>query len=167
MRVTFDTREPVEHPWAAYLPEGWTIERACLETGDIALTALPEGAVVERKTPGDLAGCMTAGRDRFERELARSRYVGRFVVVVEGSLPDLLLAARGMTEASVIGTLAAWERRYCGFVFAGSVRLAALFAWRFLRGQAAEVERSAMALEDAGRVSKRLEGATRSGKAKS
>lgn len=166
MRVTFDTREPENHPWAEYLPEGWTVERAALETGDIALTALPEGAVCERKTATDLSQCLTAGRGRFERELARSRYVGRFVVVCEGSLSDLLLAARGMSEASVIGTLAAWERRYCSFLFAGSVRLAAEFTWRFLRGQAVEVERAAKALEGAGRVCKVSEAHLKAARAK-
>jgi hypothetical protein len=34
------------------------------------LAALPEGAVVERKTPGDLASCIGSGRERFERELS-------------------------------------------------------------------------------------------------
>jgi len=87
MRVTIDTREPWPRPWADYLPKGWKIERATLETGDLALTALPDGAVVERKTAGDLIGCMAAGRKRFERELARSRYAGRFAVAVEAAWP--------------------------------------------------------------------------------
>jgi ERCC4-type nuclease len=86
-----------------------------LETGDLALAAMPEGAVVERKTPSDLVACMTSARERFERELLRSRYLGRFVVVVGGSLPDVLASRRQMSEASVIGTLAAWQRRYAGF----------------------------------------------------
>jgi len=130
-----------------HLPDGFTIERGTLETGDIALSALPDGAVVERKTASDLIGCMTSSRERFERELARSRYVGRFVVVVESSLPEVLRACRGMSEQSVIGTLAAWERRFCGFFFAGSISTAAAFSFRFLRGQAAEIQRNARAIE--------------------
>jgi hypothetical protein len=97
---------------------------------------------VERKTPSDMVACMTSARDRFERELARSRYLGRFVVVVEGSLPDLLAARRAMSEASVIGTLAAWQRRYAGFVFAGTVKFAAEFSWRYLAGQVSDIQRS-------------------------
>ena len=54
MRVIFDTREPWPHPWAAYLLEGWELERGTLETGDIALAALPEGAIIERKTPAGI-----------------------------------------------------------------------------------------------------------------
>jgi hypothetical protein len=37
------------------LPEGWELVRGSLETGDIVLSALPEGAVIERKTPSDMA----------------------------------------------------------------------------------------------------------------
>ena len=54
MLVTVDSREPEPHRWARYLPEGWSLERGSLETGDLALAALPDGAVVERKTAGDL-----------------------------------------------------------------------------------------------------------------
>jgi hypothetical protein len=118
-----------------------------METGDFALSALPDGAVVERKTAEDLVGCMTGDRARFERELARSRYVGCFVVVVESGMEDVLRAARGMSEASVIGTLAAWQRRYTGFFFAGNIRVAAAFAFRFLGGQVREIGRNASALE--------------------
>jgi hypothetical protein len=82
---------------------------------------MPEAGVIERKTPSDLIACMTSARERFERELARSRYLGCFVVV-EGSLPDVLAARRQMSEAGVIGTLAAWQRRYTGFFFAGNIQ---------------------------------------------
>ncbi|MGC2578881.1 MAG: ERCC4 domain-containing protein [Terrimicrobiaceae bacterium] len=89
-RIIVDTREPWSHPWAEYLPEGFQLERGTLETGDIALTALPPKAVVvERKTPTDLASCIGSGRERFERELRRGRYVGRLIVVIEGGLADV------------------------------------------------------------------------------
>jgi hypothetical protein len=57
--------------------------------GDIALARIPEVVVIERKTPSDLAGCIGASRERFERELRRRRYVGRFLTVVEGTLADV------------------------------------------------------------------------------
>jgi hypothetical protein len=70
--VLCDTREPWPHPWAsAALALGWALERAALETGDLVLASHPHGAVIERKTPGDLASCVGVGRERFERELAR------------------------------------------------------------------------------------------------
>ena len=39
-------------------------------SGDVALSALPEGAVIERKTPIDMASCIGARRERFEKELS-------------------------------------------------------------------------------------------------
>ena len=79
MWVSVDTREPNPHPWAKYLPNGWEFERATLETGDVVLSALPESAVIERKTASDMASCIGANRERFERELKRGRYVGRWL----------------------------------------------------------------------------------------
>jgi ERCC4-type nuclease len=138
--VLCDTREPWPHPWSAMLPLGWAFERTSLETGDLVLASHPHGAVIERKTPGDLASCIGAGRERFERELRRSRYAGRFVVVVEGSLSDVAVAAGGIHHNAVIGTLAAWTERYCPFTFAGSERLAADFALRLLASQLPSTE---------------------------
>jgi ERCC4-type nuclease len=96
LSLIFDTREPDPHPWSAHLPEGWRIEHGTLETGDHALARIPEGVVIERKTPSDLAGCIGASRERFERELRRGRYVGRFLIVVEGSLADVQRAAQSI-----------------------------------------------------------------------
>jgi DNA excision repair protein ERCC-4 len=145
MIVLCDTREPWPHPWSAMLPEGWAFERTSLETGDFALAFHPHGAVVERKTPGDLASCIGTGRERFERELRRSRYVGRFVVLIEGSLSDVAIAARGVHHNAVLGSIASWTLRFCPFVFAGSQRLAADFAFRFLASQLPSEERRAQA----------------------
>jgi DNA excision repair protein ERCC-4 len=146
MIILADSREPCPHPWERFLPEGWVLERGTLETGDLALAVLPEAGVVERKTSSDLANCIGKGRERFERELRRCRYVGRMVVVIEGTLSDVAVAARGVHCNAVVGTLAAWTRRYCPFVFCGFERLAADFAFRFLTGQLRGIERLANAL---------------------
>jgi ERCC4-type nuclease len=114
--VLLDTREPWPHPWQPLLPEGWVLERAALETGDLVLASHPHGAVVERKLPGDLASCIGVNRERFERELRRGRYVGRMVVIVEGSLSDVAVAARGVHHSAIIGSIAAWTLRFCPFV---------------------------------------------------
>jgi hypothetical protein len=84
---------------------------------------------------------MTSARERFELELLRSRYLGRFVVVVEGSLLDVLAARRQMSVASVIGSLAAWQRRQHALFLRRELTIAAEFSFRFLAGQAAEIER--------------------------
>ncbi len=154
MRILMDSRESADpHPWAAHFSEDVRIERGTLETGDFALAALPDAAVVERKAVGDLLACLGKERARFERELQRGRYVGRLVVVCDGSMADLLCEARrrggGMSDASIIGTLAAFQRRYAPFFFAGSVRVAAEFTERLLRGQIKDAERTAKAISKA------------------
>ena len=150
MRLLVDNREPKEHGWFAHFSANVKVEWGTLETGDFALAALPDAAVIERKAVGDLLACLGRERDRFERELQRSRYVGRMVVVCEGSMADLLAEAHrrggGMRSASIIGTLAAWQRRYAPFFFAGNVQVAAEFTERYLRSQVREIEQDARAI---------------------
>jgi len=146
LTLLFDTREPDPHPWAAHLPEGWRIEHGTLETGDIALARIPEGVVIERKKPSDLAGCIGASRERFERELRRGRYVGRFLIVVEGTLADVQRAARGIHPNSISGTLASWAVRFCPIIFAGSTAGAADFAFRALASQVRDIQRAAQSV---------------------
>ena len=157
MTILIDTREPWPHPWAASWPADVRVMRGTLETGDVALAALPDAGVIERKTVPDLLSCLGRERERFERELQRGRYTGRLVVVCEGSMADLLCESqrRGgrMSDASIIGTLAAWQRRYCPFFFAGSIKVAAELTERFLRGQVREDVRAARAIgKEANRV---------------
>ena len=64
-------------------------------------------AVIERKTPSDMASCIGANRERFEKELKRGRYVGRMIVVIEGTLADVCAASRGVSHNAIVGTLAA------------------------------------------------------------
>lgn len=151
LEMRCDTREPWPHPWAAHWPAETVLEQATLETGDFCLHGAEDGAVVERKTAGDFLACLGGERERFERELARGRYAGRFCVVIEADLPGLLALAgeggalwrlpgvpgakprRGFTSQSILGSLAAWTRRYgTPFIFAGNEALAAQFTWRFL-----------------------------------
>jgi ERCC4-type nuclease len=146
--VIIDTREPSPHPWERFAPDNITFIREGLETGDFCLRALPDGAVIERKTPQDLAGCLTSSRERFERELRRSRHCGAFTVVVEGNLSDVILAARGVSVNAVVGTLAAWSRRYCPFIFAGSIEQAANFSFRYLMGQIRDHDKAVVAIKN-------------------
>lgn len=139
--IIVDTREPWPHPWRRWLPAHVTLERMALDTGDLAVVGLPDGAVIERKTVSDFLGCLTSNRERFERELARSRHVGRFCIVVEGTLLDCIRCRGGLSEASLVGTVAAWTRRFCPVIFAGTERHAAELAWRYLVGQITEGHR--------------------------
>lgn len=137
-----DTREPRPHPWTRWLPSHVQLERAKLDTGDLALKGFETGAVIERKTVSDLLGCIGSQRDRFERELQRAASLRSFCVVVEGHLSDVLAETRAIHREAIIGTLAAWERRHCNFVFTGKQIIAAEFSWRYLAGQLRDAEKS-------------------------
>jgi ERCC4-type nuclease len=144
--VTVDNRDLWPHPWAKFVPKGWQLVRDSLETGDMALSVLPEGAIIERKTASDMARCIGAERERFVKELKRGRYVGRMIVVIEGILADVRGASIGISHNAIMGTLAAWTLRYCPFVFCGSPKEAANFAFRFLAAQVRDIERMAKAI---------------------
>jgi ERCC4-type nuclease len=145
MVLLIDTREPWPHPWAPYFGDGVTVERATLETGDLALAAFPVGAVVERKTAGDFLSVIGGNRERFERELKRSRHVDRFCVIVEAPLSRVIHEARGIHPAAIVGTVAAWTRRYCPILFADTPELAAALALRWLLQPVEEAQRIARA----------------------
>ena len=93
-----------------------------------------------------MANCIGANRQRFKKELKRGRYVGRMIVMVEGTLADVCAASRGISHNAITGTLAAWTLRYCPFVFAGSAQAAADFAFRFVAAQVRDAERMAKAI---------------------
>lgn len=131
-QIVVDTREPWPHPWTPYFGDAVIVERATLETGDLALAGFEDGSVVERKTAGDFLSVVGSGRERFERELKRARYCGHFVIIVEASLSQVIEDARGLHPAAIIGTLTAWTRRYCPVLFADTTELAARLALRWL-----------------------------------
>ena len=135
-----DTREPWPHPWAAKLPEGWTVERATIETGDVCLAANPE-IVIERKTLSDFLGCVGSNRERFEKELRRARHLQCFAVIVEADFPELISRRGGISWQALVGTVAAWSRRYCPIIFAGDSRHAAQLAFAYLAQPIAEARR--------------------------
>lgn len=142
-----DTREPWPHPWEIHIPESHFI-RDGLETGDICLAG-NRSIVVERKTVSDFLGSITAGRDRFEGELKRSRMLDHFAIIVEGTMLDVVEARGGLTLESLYGTVAAISRRWCNIHFAGSERGAARLAWLLLSQPAAEANKLVKALKTA------------------
>jgi DNA excision repair protein ERCC-4 len=83
MIILADTREQQPYEFQT------ETERATLPTGDYSIKGGESLVAIERKTANDLIGCLTVGRDRFERELHRGRSLQYFAVVVECSLLDL------------------------------------------------------------------------------
>lgn len=160
--VIIDTREPDPPPWTF---PGCEIIRRKLDTGDYGLdgfTDPPEGIVVERKAPGDLVACMTSSRERFVRELERLAEYKVAFVVVEATLPEILLPERwGKSHpSSRLGSLLAWMVRYPSvqWVFSGSQDVAARIALRiFERYMVERQEQYAVALLDNGAGTPRME----------
>ncbi|MEI8122116.1 MAG: ERCC4 domain-containing protein [bacterium] len=131
MKIILDTREPSPHPWSRFW-EGVEIETGTLETGDMTVNGFNDLVAVERKTTTDFLGCIGGERERFERELKRSRQIGHFIVIVDGTLANVMVHSRGIPSASIIGTVAAWTRRYCPIVFCDTECLAAHLALRWM-----------------------------------
>jgi DNA excision repair protein ERCC-4 len=93
---------------------GLAVIRSGLVTGDYSLVGAEHLFSVERKSLTDLAGCVTAGRDRFVRELIRLRgYRFRRLLIV-GSRVDILKGSyhSKVEPAAVLASLAAWEIRF-------------------------------------------------------
>lgn len=110
--IIIDSREQ-----APYSFDRWpvTIEQAGLPTGDYSLAGFEDRAGIERKSIGDLVGClMGKDRERFEKELARLRAYELAAVVIEADLQDL---ARGrykskMKPEAALQSISAFYIRY-------------------------------------------------------
>ena len=120
-----DTREP-ELAWNVYFTAPTITKK--LDTGDYSLQGFEDKIAVERKTLDDLVGCLTKGRDRFERELQRSTQLVYFCVIVEAGYSQLVLGdyRSRLNTKSAIESISAFEIRYgTHFLFAGNQELAA------------------------------------------
>lgn len=86
MKLLVDTREQKPFAFERFQVE---VERATLPAGDYSLPGFEDRVAIERKELNDLIGCLTSGRDRFERELSKLRFYDLAAVVVEASLEDV------------------------------------------------------------------------------
>ena len=140
MRVAIDNREQLAYSFQGY---DCTTEAATLSVGNYSLAGFTDKIACERKSLDDLLGCLTAGRERFEKELARARSLDRFCVIVEASFEDL---ARGvyrsaMRPHSACQSVIAWQIRYgTPFIFAGSRKAAEYYCYSFLQKYLREIE---------------------------
>lgn len=92
-------------------------------TGDYSLAGYEGRVALERKSLDDLIGCLTTGRDRFERELARAKELDFFAVIVEASMEDV---AKGRYRSKLpphaaLQSIMAFQVRYgVNFIWAGN-----------------------------------------------
>ena len=116
--VVIDTRE--QHPYtfeditAGGRPVEVTTILAGLRSGDYSIQGHEDAIAVERKSLQDLYGTLTAGRDRFERELERLGEMRFSAVVIEASWGEIAkppMFATKVSPASIVGTIHAWQQR--------------------------------------------------------
>ena len=121
MRILIDSREQ-----APYLFRGFDVETevVALPVGDYSLPGFTDKVAIERKELDDLISCLMNGnRDRFERELAKTRHFDLFAVVVQA---PLLAVSRGQyrsemkVQAALQSILTLQVRYRVAFVWAGN-----------------------------------------------
>ena len=107
MQIITDTREQL--PYAFENSEVGTIP-----VGDYSILGLENCIAIERKELNDLIGCLTTGRERFERELFKGKALDYFALVVEASLSDLVrhTYTSKMEPKAAIQSLLAFSIRY-------------------------------------------------------
>lgn len=92
--IVCDTRE--QRPY--FLNDGPCVVKK-LDAGDYSIVGLEAVVAIERKSLQDFWGCLTKGRERFERELARLAAITYPAIVIECTAEELqkplLYVARG------------------------------------------------------------------------
>ena len=102
MKIIRDSREQAPLTFTGYPVE---VAVGALEAGDYSLAGFERRVAVERKELGDLVGCLSGERARFEKELARLRGYDAAAVVVESPAGDL----RAGRYRSHMDPVAAWQ----------------------------------------------------------
>jgi ERCC4-type nuclease len=110
LTIITDTREQRPFDFSKFdLP----VAIQTLREGDYSVVGLEGRVAIERKSGSDLYGCMTSGRDRFERELDRLRGYEFSAVVVECLEQEFFTGCFGqMNPRSIKATFCAWTVRY-------------------------------------------------------
>ncbi|MFH1933317.1 MAG: ERCC4 domain-containing protein [Pseudomonadota bacterium] len=108
MKLKIDSREKL--PYQFNCPS----ETGTLSTGDYSVSGLENHISIERKELNDLIGCLSKGRDRFERELFRGKSLDYFCLIVEADLKDIVNHAyrSKMLPRAVLQSLMAFSIRY-------------------------------------------------------
>jgi len=120
-----------------------------LSVGDYSVVGMTHLISVERKSLQDLLQSLTHERTRFERELARSRALQRFYVVLECSAVNLLQGRfEGKSQANpraIWESICCFSVRYCPFLFAtnrwAGAHLTESLLLKFARERYRDIER--------------------------
>lgn len=114
MKILIDSREQQPYHFVPPKYEGVITETTTLQTGDYSIAGLADRIAVERKSLNDMAGTLSAGRDRFTRELERARGFSLFAIVIEATMQDVAnhKYTSKMTPQSLLQSLFAFQVRY-------------------------------------------------------
>lgn len=137
LHIICDSREQKPFTFTgAQIYEGTTVEAGTLNVGDYSVAGMENVVACERKSLPDLVQCLAGSRERFVRELERSRALESFCVIVEAPWEAL---AKGQYR-SQLAPLAATQsiasfvsRMQIPFWFCGSRAAAEFCCWSFLR----------------------------------
>jgi DNA excision repair protein ERCC-4 len=142
LRIIQDSREQAPYSFASF-PDV-ACEVGTLDTGDYSLSGFTDRIALERKSLDDLIGCLSQGRQRFEKELSRARNFELFAVVLETSLSNLTNGyyRSGMKSQAVIQSIAAFSVRYrVPFLFCGNRAGGELMVYSLLSKYAYEIRK--------------------------
>lgn len=148
LTIIIDTRE--QTPWA--IPS-WlaTVKVGTLKTGDYALEG-DSGFAVERKSLEDFCGTVAGGWERFKREIVRMEGWPAKVVIVEGSISDLVFRAdaepprhnhHNLTPAFMMKRVAELLMMGVSVIFAENAEYAGAVGVAVLRERARELKLAA------------------------
>ena len=133
--AVIDTRE--QKPWAL---TPLKTQRGTLTTGDYSVVGLEAEIAVERKSLGDLLGCVGGGRMRFEQCIERLQAYPTRAVIVECSFQEFEgggwtagSAVRSkVSPAAAMGSVLGWIASGVPFLFCPTVDMASKAAARLL-----------------------------------
>lgn len=151
MIITVDTREQLPFSFSAY-PE-MEVVRGTLKTGDYSVEGYENTIAIERKNLEDLIGSLTSGRERFEREIERTRDMQYFSVVVEATMDHIRYhhyRSHAKPHAMLSSIFALQMRWRVPFVFAGSREGAEYYVYNTLRLWLREMEKKGDGRDDYG-----------------
>lgn len=141
MKIIRDTREQAGYDFDR---QGGEVAEAALPTGDYTIEGVGDSIAIERKSIDDLMGCLTGGRDRFERELQRSMAFDRFYVVIEASVDDVYNGRyrSKIKPHSALQSIIAWSVRYnVQFIWAGTRAGGEYMTYHLLRHYVLEAQK--------------------------
>lgn len=131
-----DTRERL--PWRLHPLK---TERGTLATGDYSVVGLERVVALERKSLGDLLGCIGGARKRFEEEIERLQAYPVKCVIVECSFEEFekgdwlregVPVRSRVRPSAAMGSVLGWMAAGIPFLFCSTTEMASVAAARLM-----------------------------------